>query len=550
MITTRRGRAKKRRAEEEEPDDDPTAALVRTTAALKDAHAAARKAEKNVLAKETEAAALKAERDALATRCAFLESESADAQKAVQSAQAQKQAAAAANQLELEKANQARRKAEAKQQADRGSLDAALCRVAALKRDLEIAESKAQDIPEPPPAPTGSVLDALEVKPSVEKLSEDAQNALSQATTARADLAKERAVSTKLRAEVDQARREARGAALEREKVRALEAQIKVLSEQDAEDSKIRAERDALLAERREWAIRFRGLVDGSDDTNVARQALDLLKVTIDAKTRADCDAADARSQSKKHEQSLKQCEGRLATADAETRRLRTQLSRVDADKKAWEGERSLYIKETESLRRLAATYDNDADATLKKRVSDLESQLEAAAKALRDSKPPASEPANEAPQPSKNETEEFRIVHLVDNPAAAAAAKRAAAKKEEAVAGGVDPATLHARLKERFREHLNWFRDAVYLLTGFKVDMQGLGEGHPQVRLRSMFAEREDDSLLFAWSDDGVNLLATPFADQLDERLFANLKFCNSVPAFLASVQLNLFERQTLFPG
>ena len=208
-----------------------------------------------------------------------------------------------------------------------------------------------------------------------------------------------------------------------------------------------------------------------------------------------------------------------------------------------------MYIKETESLRRLAATYDNDADATLKKRVSDLESQLEAAAKALRDSKPPASEPANEAPQAPSNDTEEFRIVHLVDNPAAAAAAKRAAAKKEE-VQGGVDPATLHARLKERFREHLNWFRDAVYLLTGFKVDMQGLGEGHPQVRLRSMFAEREDDSLLFAWSDDGVNLLATPFADQLDERLFANLKFCNSVPAFLASVQLNLFERQTLFPG
>ena len=176
------------------------------------------------------------------------------------------------------------RKAEAKQQADRGSLDAALCRVAALKRDLEIAESKAQDIPEPPPAPSGSVLDALEGKaPRSEKLAEDAQNALSQATAARADLAKERAVSTKLRAEIDQSKRDAKGAALEREKVRALEAQIKVLSEQDAEDSKIRAERDALLAERREWAIRFRGLVDGSDDKNVARQALDLLKVTIDA---------------------------------------------------------------------------------------------------------------------------------------------------------------------------------------------------------------------------------------------------------------------------
>ena len=56
MITTRRGRAKKRRAEEEEPDDDPTEALVRTTAALKDAHKTAREAEKKRLAQETEAA--------------------------------------------------------------------------------------------------------------------------------------------------------------------------------------------------------------------------------------------------------------------------------------------------------------------------------------------------------------------------------------------------------------------------------------------------------------------------------------------------------------
>ena len=48
MITTRRGRAKKRRAEEEEPDDDPTEALVRTTAALKDAHKTAREAEKKL----------------------------------------------------------------------------------------------------------------------------------------------------------------------------------------------------------------------------------------------------------------------------------------------------------------------------------------------------------------------------------------------------------------------------------------------------------------------------------------------------------------------
>ena len=54
----------------------------------------------------------------------------------------------------------------------------------------------------------------------------------------------------------------------------------------------------------------------------------------------------------------------------------------------------------------------------------------------------------------------------------------------------------------------------------------------------------------VFAWGDDGVQLLATPFTDRLDERLFASLKFCNSVPAFLANVQLDLFEKQTLCPG
>ena len=78
-------------------------------------------------------------------------------------------------------------------------------------------------------------------------------------------------------------------------------------------------------------------------------------------------------------------------------------------------------------------------------------------------------------------------------------------------------------------------------------MDMVGLGEGQPQVRLRSMFAEREDDALTFAWADDGVQLLATPFTDRLDERLFASLKFCNSVPAFLANVQLDLFEKNTI---
>jgi len=549
MITTRRTRAaKKRRAEESDGEaPDPTDALVRTTASLRDANDAARKAAKQHRATEKAAAALKAERDALAARCAFLESESSDALGAVAGAQAEGAAAAAAAALELQTAQTARRKAEAKQQSDRGKLDGALCRVAALKRDLEIAEANAQSAP---PAPLPAPEPIVEENPY---MGEDVSNALAQATAARAELATERARSTRLKGEIDAARKAARGAAVLQEEVRALEAQLLVLRERDADEAAVRAERDALLVQSREWATRFRGLVKGGDEADVARQSLDLLKETIDAKTRSDCAAVDARALAARHAAALKACEGRLTTSEAELLNLRTQKTGVDAEKAAWAGERALYVRETASLRRLAATYDSDAPAALKKRVADLEAQLEAAATALRNSKPPAAaETAAVAPPETKTEECDFRVVHLVDNPAAAAAAKRHQAKTEEAVQAqqGVDPATLHARLKERFREHLNWFRDAVYLLTGFKVDMQGLGEGHPQVRLRSMFAEREDDSLLFAWSDDGVNLLATPFADGLDERLFANLKFCNSVPAFLASVQLNLFERQTLFPG
>lgn len=64
------------------------------------------------------------------------------------------------------------------------------------------------------------------------------------------------------------------------------------------------------------------------------------------------------------------------------------------------------------------------------------------------------------------------------------------------------------------------------------------------------MFAEDPLDALLFHWTDDGVQLLATPFANKLDERLFASLTLCNSVPAFLANVQLDLFEKQTLMPA
>ena len=69
---------------------------------------------------------------------------------------------------------------------------------------------------------------------------------------------------------------------------------------------------------------------------------------------------------------------------------------------------------------------------------------------------------------------------------------------------------------------------------------------GHARLRLRSMYAENPDDSFLFQWKGETLELLDTPFAGKLDPKLFAYLSSCNSVPSFLANVTLELFDNQT----
>ena len=69
--------------------------------------------------------------------------------------------------------------------------------------------------------------------------------------------------------------------------------------------------------------------------------------------------------------------------------------------------------------------------------------------------------------------------------------------------AGGGDLQTRYERLKEVFHKRMQRFREAVYLLTGFKVDMENTNES-PRLRLRSIFAEREQDFLMFQWKTNG----------------------------------------------
>jgi mitotic spindle assembly checkpoint protein MAD1 len=65
-----------------------------------------------------------------------------------------------------------------------------------------------------------------------------------------------------------------------------------------------------------------------------------------------------------------------------------------------------------------------------------------------------------------------------------------------------VDHAKLNIRLKEIFKEKIQSYREAVYLLTGYKMELYTEDPGNPsslpRIRLRSMYAESPDDCLIF----------------------------------------------------
>lgn len=124
------------------------------------------------------------------------------------------------------------------------------------------------------------------------------------------------------------------------------------------------------------------------------------------------------------------------------------------------------------------------------------------------------------------------------------------------AAAGGassLDSSKVNTRLKEIFKEKIAHYREAVYLLTGFKVDLvaeEGSMAGSNKLRLRSVYAEQADDALLFRWKDSNaaLELLATPFVnDRVDKKILDFLRSSNSIPVFLANVTVDLFEKQTV---
>ncbi|EGC35119.1 hypothetical protein DICPUDRAFT_152585 [Dictyostelium purpureum] len=106
-------------------------------------------------------------------------------------------------------------------------------------------------------------------------------------------------------------------------------------------------------------------------------------------------------------------------------------------------------------------------------------------------------------------------------------------------------------RLKLIFRQKINEFREGVYALLGYKIEVDTNG----LYKLQSMYAESENDFLIFKNNTSGSNktiqmeLLETDFTRNLDKEIKAYLFTCKSIPSFLSQVTIDLFSRQTFHP-
>ena len=100
-----------------------------------------------------------------------------------------------------------------------------------------------------------------------------------------------------------------------------------------------------------------------------------------------------------------------------------------------------------------------------------------------------------------------------------------------------------YERLQTAFRDKAKEFRDGVYQLCGWKMEQLKSGEW----RLRSMYGEHDSDVLLFVRDEAGqLRLQQTELAVRLGKELLSVLTEWQSIPAFTASVQMELVARST----
>eukprot|EP00051_Salpingoeca_urceolata_P023114 m.387588 g.387588 ORF g.387588 m.387588 type:complete len:738 (-) comp20066_c5_seq5:90-2303(-) len=286
----------------------------------------------------------------------------------------------------------------------------------------------------------------------------------------------------------------------------------------------------------------------------------------------------------------------KLYTAEAKQRTLQEENSRAKEEAQRLQGRLLFASKERTGLKDILNSYDEDIKRgattgfeTQKQALIDhLEKtvgELQAANQQLEQRLQHVAV-KNESSMDTGTDEEEYldcdpkttKILHMPDNPLTRALRKRseelehlrverAALKvrveqfeKTGTATGDVDPELIknleqlksqlaaserrYERLKEVFGTSAQEFRETCYELFGFRIDVLG----KTQYRLQSMFAEREEDTLVFQKSDQGVQLLQTDFSSSLQQtEPMGYLTRFKSIPAFLSGVTLDLFSKQTM---
>lgn len=99
--------------------------------------------------------------------------------------------------------------------------------------------------------------------------------------------------------------------------------------------------------------------------------------------------------------------------------------------------------------------------------------------------------------------------------------------------------------LKEIYKSASNEFREVCYMLFGYRVDRVG----NTNYRISSMYAESEEEYLNFRLNESGsvLNMLETAYSESISDMVTTHLGTHGSLPAFLSTLTLDLFNRTTV---
>lgn len=99
--------------------------------------------------------------------------------------------------------------------------------------------------------------------------------------------------------------------------------------------------------------------------------------------------------------------------------------------------------------------------------------------------------------------------------------------------------------IKEIYKSASNEFREVCYMLFGYRVDRVG----NTNYRISSMYAEDEEEYLNFRLNESGtiLNMLETAYSESISDMVTTHLGTHGSLPAFLSTLTLDLFNRTTV---